>query len=253
MAYRFPDSSYCGPKKSRVPFETGYGDAAREAFHQVSERFFPDAIDEVDLLSGAFQLLAQGDTELAADWMEDLAAYQDRAVQALDEAGFAPDQHWREQWAGVAMRYREAADKVRFTLDRGAEDWLKDDPERGITPRARRELVRLVKLVDATYVDCQVLDYCQDLDVVVEVPGPTLRGTFHLPTMLAHAVARLLEDNPELLLDQPAPAKQAKAPKKSAKPCRRTPAPLLPVWIRDPRGHIVAGGMPLFPEFLEAL
>lgn len=25
-----------------------------------------------------------------------------------------------------------------------------------------------------------------------------------------------------------------------------------PVWIRNARGHIVAGGVPLFPDFLEA-
>lgn len=247
-SYRFPGTGPSAGKKGHEAHARDYGDEAAAAYREVRERFFPKAIDEVDLLSGAFQLLAQGDTELAADWMEDLAAYEDRAVQALDAAGFGPAQHWREQWVGVAMRYREAADKIRFTLDHHAEDWLKDDPERGITPRVRRELVRLVKLVDATYVDCQVLDYL-DLDVVVEVPGPTLRGTFHLPTMLAHAVARLLEDHPELLLDQPAPAK---APKKAAKPRRKVATPKLPVWIRNAHGRILAGGMPLFPEFLEA-
>ena len=249
VTYRFPGTGPRSGKKGHEAHARDYGDEASEAYRAVRERFFPEAIDEVDLLSGAFQLLAQGDTELAADWMEDLAAYEDRAVQALDAAGFGPNQHWREQWEGVALQYREASAKIRFTLDNGAEDWLKDDPERGITPRARRELVRLVKLVDATYVDCQVLDYL-DLDVVVEVPGPTLRGTFHLPTMLAHAVGRLLEGRPELLVEHPAPAKKAKPAQRAPRVLR--PRFTTPVWIRNARGHIVAGGVPLFPDFLEA-
>lgn len=247
-AYRFPGTG-CdgGGKKAHAAHKQSYGDEAAAAYREVRRRFFPEEIDEVDLLSGAFQLLAQGDTELAADWMEDLAAYEDRAVQALDAAGFGPAQHWREQWAGVAARYREAANKIRFTLDHHAEDWLKDDPQRGITPRARRDVVRLVKLVDATYVDCMVLGYL-DTDLVVKVPGPTLRGTFHLPTMKAHAVADLLERRPDLLLDQPAPVKK---PKPTRRPARRKPT-LAPVWIRDARGHLIAGGVPLFPDFLEA-
>jgi hypothetical protein len=65
--------------------------------------------------------------------------------------------------------------------------------------------------------------------------------------------AQLLQDRPDLLVEEPRqPAKPAPAPRKAAKPRRTARAPIIPVWIRDTRGHILAGGMPLFPDFLEA-
>ncbi len=248
-SYRFPGISTAKPgsKKASSDHAQSYGDEARSAYLEVRQRFFPEEVDEVDLLSGAFQLLAQGDTEAAAEWMEDLAAYEERAVLALDAAGFGPDQHWRCQWVGVAHSYRSAADEIRSLIPEGAEEWLVDDPDRGITPRTRRELMRVVKLVDATYCDMQVLNFCPNLDVVVEVPGPTLRGTFHLPTARAHAAVRLLEDHPDLLVDRPVPVKK---PKPASRAPRRRQV-LEPIWIRNARGKVIAGGMPLFPDLLE--
>ena len=255
MAYRFPDSSSCGPKKSRVPFETGYGEAAREAFHQVMEQFLPDAIDETELLAGAYQLLAQEEYDLAADWMEDLAAYMDRCVAALDAAGFAPEQNWRCQKAGVATRYREAAEEIRTSTAAGAEVWIDSPEDAYISPALRREVLQLVKFVDANcFRQPFHLGYQEAAPVSVEVPGPTLRGTFQLPTRRAHAVAQLLQGRPDLLIDPPATPKKVKVPKRAPRPRRAPalPAQLTAAWIRNPRGHIVAGGMPLFPELMES-
>ncbi len=61
MAYRFPGDGPFTGKKGHEAHARDYGDAAGEAYHEVRQRFFPEEIDEVDLLSGAFQLLAQGD------------------------------------------------------------------------------------------------------------------------------------------------------------------------------------------------
>lgn len=255
-AYRFPGTSSARPgsKKASADHALSYGPEAGAAYRQVRQRFFPEEIDEVDLLSGAFQLLAQGDTEAAAEWMEDLAAYVDRVVMALDAAGFGPEQNWRCQLVGVAQKYGEAADLVRSLIPDGAEEWLVDDPDRGITPRTRRDLLRLVRLVDATYVDAQVLGYYPNLDVAVEVPGPTLRGTFHLPTRRAHAVARMLQDRPDLLVDPPAAPEKPKAARRAPRASGKVLLPRFttPIWIRNALGKIVAGGVPLFPDFLEA-
>jgi hypothetical protein len=64
--------------------------------------------------------------------------------------------------------------------------------------------------------------------------------------------AQLLKDRPDLLVEEPHQQVKEKAPRKVVKPRRKASTPILPVWIRNARGHIVAGGVPLFPDFLEA-
>lgn len=253
-AYRFPDSVDTGPKKDRIPHEVGYGPEASEAYHQVVERFLPDAIDENMLLSGAVQLLAQEQYDLAAEWLEDLSVYLDGMVEALDAAGFAPKQHWRFMTRSRAKSLWDAAQEIRATTAGDvAEVWLSATTGPMTNPAVRREVVDLVHRVDAEQAPYFLSAYHgEGLGVVVH--GTNGRGTHLLPTRKAHAVARMLQEHPELLVDRPAAPEKPKAAKKAPRAGAQVLRPRFttPVWIRNARGHIVAGGVPLFPDFLEA-
>jgi hypothetical protein len=254
VTYRFPDSVDTGPKKDRIPFEVGYGSEAREAFHQVSERFLPNAIDENMLISGAVQLLAQEQFDLAAEWMEDLSVYLENMEAALDTAGFAPKQHWRFMVGHRAQCFRDAAQALRNTpAGDVAEEWLAATTGPMTNPAVRREVVELVRRVDAEQ-EPYFLGAYNGEGVAVVVHGPDGRGTYCLPTRKAHAVARMLQEHPEMLVDRPAAPEKAKAAKKASRARAKVLRPRFtpPVWIRNARGHIVAGGVPLFPDFLEA-
>ena len=252
VTYRFPDSVDTGPKKDRIPFNVGYGPEAREAFHLVQERFLPDTIDENMLLSGAVQLLAQEEFDRAATWLEDISFYLEEMVAALDDAGFAPKQHWRFMVGHRAQGFWDAAQAIRDTpAGDAAQEWLAATTGPMTNPAVRREVVQLVRRVDAEQ-EPYFLGAYDGEGVAVVVHGVDGRGTYCLPTRKAHAVARMLQEHPELLVDLPVAPAKPKAAKKATRAKVLRPRFTTPVWIRNARGHIVAGGVPLFPDFLEA-
>jgi hypothetical protein len=114
-----------------------------------------------------------------------------------------------------------------------------------------------VKLVYTTpydnYLDSDRGPTCAEQALYFALAPPDNRGHgYWLTPWGAQVGAMLLREQPELLVVRTNPPVVEKAPRKAAKPRRKLPAPVSPVWVHDARGHILAGGMPLFPDFLES-